>query len=90
MSSKKDLLDLQFIEMRHLVVELAAFLDRIDRHPGPGDFRVEALQNAIRILSEPRSSRAKAVLDSLSDKSTSPVAGKAGLPACGAPLPTQP
>lgn len=87
MKSKQDLLDLQFIEMRHLVVELAAFLDRLDRQPDPGDFRIPAMERAIKILSEPRSSRAKAVLEALSDKSTAPIDGKAGAPACGAPCP---
>ncbi len=88
MKTKEELLDLQFIEIRHLVVELAAFLDRIDRCPGHDDFRVQALLNAIKILSEPGPTRAKAVLDSLSDSSTEPTNTKAGPPACGAPRPS--
>jgi hypothetical protein len=88
MKTKEELLDLQFVEMRHLVVELAAFLDRIDRCPGNGDFRVQALQKAIMVLSEPGTTRAKAVLDSLSDTSTEPTDTKAGPPACGAPRPS--
>ena len=87
MKSKQDLLDMQFIEMRHLVVELAAFLDRIDRSPGPDDFRIAALRQAIRTLSEHYPSRAKAVLDSLSDPSSHATDSKAAPPACGAPLP---
>ena len=47
MNSKRDLLDLQFIETRHLLVELAAFLDRIDRHPGEADFRIDAFRKAL-------------------------------------------
>ena len=34
MPSKKELLDLQFIDARHKLIDVAAFLDRIDRHPG--------------------------------------------------------
>jgi hypothetical protein len=88
MKSKKDLLEMQFIEIRHLVVELAAFLDRIDRSPGEPDFRVDALHNAIRILSESSSSRARTILDSLSDPSSLATESKAGPPACGAPMPS--
>ena len=33
MPSKKELLDLQFIDARHKLIDIAAFLDRIDRHP---------------------------------------------------------
>jgi hypothetical protein len=86
--NKQPLLDLQFIEMRHLVVELAAFLDRIDRSPGDEDFRIQSLRRAIHVLTEPHGSRAKEVLDTLSDKSTTVTAGKAGPAACGAPPPT--
>lgn len=87
--NKQQLLDLQFIEMRHLVVELAAFLDRVDRSTGDEDFRIQSLRRAILVLSEPHGSRAKEVLDALSDKSTTATAGKAGPAACGAPLPTE-
>lgn len=87
MPNKEELLNLQFIEMRNLVVELAAFLDRIDRTPGTGDFRVQALQNALKILTTSDPQRAKAVLDSFSDPSTEPTSAKAGLPACGAHRP---
>lgn len=70
MKSKRELLDLQFIETRHLLVELAAFLDRVDRHPGEPDFRIDAFRKALPILLENRPDRARAVLDSLSDHST--------------------
>ena len=67
MPSKKELLDLQFIETRHKLIDLAAFLDRIDRHEGAGDYRFAALKKAIPILLEERPDRARAVLESLSD-----------------------
>ena len=70
MPSKKDLLDLQFIDARHKLIEVAAFLDRIDRHPGEDDYRIAALKKALPILSEDRPDRARAVLESLSDHST--------------------
>ena len=67
MPSKKELLDLQFIDVRHKLIDIAAFLDRIDRHPGEQDYRFEALKNALPLLLTVRPDRARAVLDSFSD-----------------------
>ena len=84
MPSKNDLLDLQFIEARHKLIDLAAFLDRIDRHPGPADFRLAALQNALPILLAERPDRARAVLESFSDPTTEPIPHATQQGACGA------
>lgn len=73
MPSKKELLDLQFIDARHKLIDLAAFLDRIDRHEGEEDYRYEAMKKALPILLSERPDRARAVLESFSDQS-------AGLP----------
>ncbi len=70
MPSKKELLDLQFIDARHKLIDVAAFLDRIDRHPGEDDYRYEALKNALPILLSDRPDRARAVLESFSDHTT--------------------
>ena len=61
MPSKKELLDLQFIDARHKLIDLAAFLDRIDRHAGDADYRFAALKAALPILLEARPDRARAV-----------------------------
>lgn len=73
MPSKKDLLDLQFIEARHKLLDLAAFLDRIDRHPGEDDYRIAAMKAALPILLETRPDRARAVLEAFSDPTTEPI-----------------
>ena len=73
MPTKQELLDLQFIEARHKLIDLAAFLDRIDRHPGADDFRYAALLAAIPILLSQRPDRARGVLDALSDHSHEPI-----------------
>lgn len=86
MPSKKDLLDLQFIEARHKLLDLAAFLDRIDRHAGEDDYRLAAMKNALPILLSDRSDRAAAILDALSDQSTEPIPQAAFQGAFGAPL----
>lgn len=87
MPSKKELLDLQFIETRHKLLDLAAFLDRIDRHPGEDDYRFSALKNALPILLENRPDRARAILEALSDATTEPIPQASFQGAFGAPLP---
>ena len=67
MPNKKDLLDLQFVDARCKLIDLAAFLDRIDRHPGEDDYRLAALKEALPILLADRPDRARAVLEALSD-----------------------
>ncbi len=69
MPSKKELLDLQFIDARHMLINLAAFMDRIDRHEGVEDYRYAALKQALPILLTDRTDRARAVLESFSDHS---------------------
>ncbi len=70
MPSKKELLDLQFIDARHKLIDLAAFLDRIDRHEGADDYRYAALKTALPILLTDRPDRARAVLEAFSDHTT--------------------
>ena len=85
MPQKKELLDLQFIETRQKLLDLAAFLDRIDRAGGEGDFRIEALRAALPVLLEARGDRAKAILEALSDPTTEPVPQATIQGAFGAP-----
>ncbi len=87
MKGKSELLNLQFIEARHSLVELAAFLDRFDRHEGPPDFRHEALKNALPMLLENRPDRARKILESISDPSSDPIPHASTQGASGAPKP---
>lgn len=87
MPSKQDLLDLQFIAARHKLIDLAAFLDRLDRHPGPADFRLDALRAALPILLTNRPDRARGVLEAFSDLTTEPIPQATSQGACGAPVP---
>jgi len=85
MLSKKELLDLQFIDARARLIDLAAFLDRLDRHDGEGDMRLKYFREALPILQESRPDRAKAVLDKFSDHTTelsetAPFQGATGAP----------
>lgn len=88
MPSKQDLLDLQFIEVRHKLIELGAFLDRIDRHPGEGDFRLQALKQALPILLQEDGNRAAALLEAFSDHTLEIPLSAPFQGACGAPNPS--
>ena len=85
MRSKQELLDLQFIEARHKLIEVGAFLDRIDRHDGEADHRLEVMKKAIPLLLEENGQRAAALLEAFSDQSTelpesAPFQGATGAP----------
>ena len=41
MPTKKDILDLYFMDARYKLIDIAAYLDRLDRHDGDADFRQE-------------------------------------------------
>jgi len=69
-----NLVDLGFMDSRSKLIDLAAFLDRVQRAGQEGDFRVQALKNAISLLSQDKPQRAKDVLLSFSDPSVEPIA----------------
>lgn len=69
-----NLVDLGFMDSRSKLIDLAAFLDRVQRAGQEDDFRVQALKKAISLLSQDKPQRAKDVLLSFSDPSTEPVA----------------
>ena len=85
--SKQSVLDSDFIEARAALLDVAAFLDRIDRADGEADYRRDALLNAIVALCDSAGDRARSVLEALSysaDPTPAPLVSKS---ACGAPNP---
>ena len=80
-ASRTEIVDLYFLEHRAKLLDIAAFLDRVDRAEtnGDDDFRISAFNRAIGILSEDQPGRAKRVLDMLSDHSTEPLDSAAGM-----------
>ena len=82
--TRQQLLDLYFMDARAKLIDLAAFLDRIDRGEGEPDFRLAAFRKALEELHKGEPSRAKSVLMSLSDPTTDPIAKAPGKGACGA------
>lgn len=74
MATKNDILDLYFMDARSKLIDLAAFLDRVERQPGEADFRIDAFSDALAaMLTAEGTPRTEAVLKSLSDLSTEPV-----------------
>jgi hypothetical protein len=65
-------------------VELAAFLDRVERAQGADDFRLAAFRRALRELNGRKRNRARKVLLGFSDRTAKPVARADGKGACGA------
>jgi hypothetical protein len=68
-----NLVDLGFMDSRSKLIDLAAFLDRVQKAGQDGDFRVQALKNSIALLSKDQPQRAKEVLLSFSDPSSEPI-----------------
>ncbi len=70
--------DLYFAEARSKLIDLAAFLDRVERSEGPDDFRLKSLRAALQELAAPGPDKARKILLKLSDPTEAPVE-KAGL-----------
>ena len=76
-----------FMEHRAKLLDLAAFLVRLDRAAPPdgrGDVRVRALRRAIPLLVDGQGDRARRILELLSDHTTEPVPAAHGQGALGA------
>ncbi len=82
--TRQKVLDLYFMDARCKLIEIAAFLDRVDRAEGDADFRLGAFREAMRHLGDGDSGRAEAVLRSLSDPTEAPIAQAPGKGAVGA------
>ncbi len=91
--NRSQVVDLYFLEHRARVLDIAAFLDRLERAqpdgaPAVDDFRVAALRKSLEILLDGRPQRARRVLELWSDTSAEPLASAAGMKgAFGAPKP---
>lgn len=81
---RQQVLDQYFMDARHKLIDIAAFLDRVQRAEGTADFRLKAFQNALKELGGKSPARAKKVLFAFSDPTTSPIKQAPGKGACGA------
>ena len=82
--TKQQVFDLYFLDARHKLVEIAAFLDRVERAAGKDDFRLKAFRIAVRKLSGRQKAKARQVLLAFSDPTTKPIARAEGKGAMGA------
>jgi len=82
--TRRQILDLYFLDARHKLVELAAFLDRVERADGAEDFRMRDFRTAAVLLGSKKRGKAKAVLLAFSDPTRKPVAKAEGKGAVGA------
>jgi hypothetical protein len=75
---RSEVIDMYFLEHRAKVIDIAAFLDRVDRSKvdsgtGGDDFRMSALGDSLKLLLDGKPNRAKRVLELLSDPTTEPI-----------------
>lgn len=89
-ASRSEVIEMYFLEHRAKLLDIAAFLDRIDRAAPSGssdereDFRIAAMKRAISILLDEKPQRAKRVQEAFSDHSTEPIEKAPGKGASGA------
>ena len=82
--TRQQLLDTYFLDARAKLIDIAAFLDRLDRAQGEADFRLSAFLTAVEQLRGADAQRAEQVLLKLSDPTSKPVPKAATKGACGA------
>lgn len=85
---KTEILDTYFIENRARLLDIASFLDRIDRatncNAEKSDFRYNSFIKALELLISSKTNRTKAVQLSFSDLSAEILENAVGLKATGA------
>jgi hypothetical protein len=82
--TRQQVLDLYFMDARCKLIELGAFLDRVDRAQGEADFRFDAFLDALRELAGTEPKRAESILNRLSDPTVEPILEAPGKGATGA------
>ena len=61
------------MDARSKLLDVAAFLDRVDRAGQQGDYRVKALREAMKHLSDTGTTRVKEMLLTFSDPTEEPI-----------------
>jgi hypothetical protein len=79
-----------FVPARARLIEVAAFLDRVERYQIADDFRCAALREAAALLVDGKPERARRILEKLSDPTTAPDLVSSGKAALGAWQPAVP
>ena len=79
---KQNSVELYFMEARSKLIDIAAFMDRVERDGLTDDFRYQAFLDALKELNT--DNRAENVLLSLSDPTEEPIPEATTKAACGA------
>src|SRR4030095_10677152 len=82
--TRQQLLDLYFMEARAKLIDLGAFIDRVERGAGDEDFRMKAFRTALLELGKAEPQKARRVLLSLSDPTAEPIPAATTKAASGA------
>ncbi len=82
--TRRQVLDLYFVEARSKLIDVASFLDRAQRADGADDFRLKSFRAALGQLRAGGPDRTRRVLLSLSDPTTRPGNAAGNKSACGA------
>jgi hypothetical protein len=77
-------LDLYFMEARAKLIDIAAFLDRVERSEGEADFRLTGFKAALETMNNCKVQHARHILLALSDPTTEPIPAATTKAACGA------
>jgi len=85
-TSRQQIIEREFLTYRAKVLDIAAHLDRLDRaaEPGADDYRIAAIRQAISLLIDGQTDRAKRVLELWSDPTHQPIASAPSKGASGA------
>lgn len=90
--TRKQIIDRYFMEHRAKLLDIAAFLDRVERAQDAAstedDHRMYALRCAIELLIDDKPERTRRILELLSDPTDLPISIATPGPATGAPLRT--
>lgn len=82
--NKQQVSDEFFISTRHALLEVAAYLDRLDRAPGTEDYRAASLRACIKELAGDRTEKTRCILEIMSDPTIEPLEKAPGKGAAGA------
>ncbi len=81
--SRQQVLDAYFLEHRAKLIDIAAFLDRLDRAESTDsesqDFRIAAMREAVAVLLDENAHRAKRILEIFSDPTESMIESAQGM-----------
>ena len=86
--TRSQVIDRYFLEHRAKLIEVAAFLDRVERAPQSNntgvDYRVAALKGVLAVMGDDQPEKTKRVLELLSDPTQEPIDAAPGKGASGA------